>query len=1148
MRNQLSVYSLTTVVLLTIATPATFAHRFFTNDSGASPLTASRRYRILVRSVEDGQFGSYLPSANNVLACTPQPSDLVAWYRGEGNDNDETGNHNNRVTITARGVPVAGRFTGTYSAGKIGQAMSFDGVSNRFSRWDDPTPSNSIQTGLTLAAWIKPATLSGTQTLISKTPIDGGTSFNLSLEQGRILLQVYESSTVVSSFISADQVVTTGGYQHIAAKFSAESQQTEIFVNGNSVRVVPAPDTAAVRRIQGYFTATWLGARYRGGATPTEFFTGQLDEVQIFNRSLSHSEILSIYGSGSAGLCTNRKISGTAFPGASVRTSDATRTVLANSAGQYEISLERGRSFTISPQFSSHVFSPQTYSIGPDDGDQSGINFTPLPANDNFQNAVLLQGEGGEIVGNNSAATREPAEPLHAGVPGVHSVWYKWRSPRSGRFTFTLGGSSFDTALALYTGTGLANLSPLSSSDDVLNVGTFSRLTVSVTGGTDYWIAVDGKPGSFDRGQFRFLFHPADFVPGNTVSGNITTVGSSRPILGLTIKAETLAGLLLNTTITDINGLYSLSVPSGTGPITISAFDHLRSTAVIFTKVTDTGSVVILDPSQNPTANFIRPSDFNPTTIAGAIKGIANVNGLKMIVSGASLANPVQCLITTDGSLMNAAGYTCPGLPPNATFTLRPSQPGIVFSPDSQSQSTADGNILGVPDFYANATPGFKISGKVTVNGRPLAAATVTIVNPITGPSVESDVNGDYEFANLSHGQAYTVKVIYPGFQFSEFDVVSLQRDEIANFAGITNCSYAVTPLQQNISLDGGFGSFNIQTGAGCQWQATTSSAGYKVVSSPNSGNGMVTYYVEPLGAGTRTGFITVAAQTVTITQAAAENPALSRTRFDFDGDGRSDIAVRRPSDNIWYFLRTTAGYTGFEYGVTGDMLAPADFDGDGKTDVAVFRPSNGTWYIAGSSAGFYLEGWGQTGDLPVPADFDGDGKADVAVYRPSNGTWYLKRSAAGIQVTQFGINGDKPQIGDFDGDRKADLAVVRPAENTWYLLKSTNAFTGFTWGESGDVNVPADYDGDGKTDPAVFRPSNGTWYIAGSLTGFRSQGWGANGDVPVPADYDGDAKTDLAVFRPSNNTWYIFASRDGIRVTQFGATSDTPVHGALIR
>jgi hypothetical protein len=44
----------------------------------------------------------------------------------------------------------------------------------------------------------------------------------------------------------------------------------------------------------------------------------------------------------------------------------------------------------------------------------------------------------------------------------------------------------------------------------------------------------------------------------------------------------------------------------------------------------------------------------------------------------------------------------------------------------------------------------------------------------------------------------------------------------------------------------------------------------------------------------------------------------------------------------------------------------PLDYDGDGKTDVAVFRPSDGVWYILHSSGGFYGVQWGNSDDVPI--------------------------------------------------------------------------------------------------------------------------------------------------------------------------------------
>jgi hypothetical protein len=298
-------------------------------------------------------------------------------------------------------------------------------------------------------------------------------------------------------------------------------------------------------------------------------------------------------------------------------------------------------------------------------------------------------------------------------------------------------------------------------------------------------------------------------------------------------------------------------------------------------------------------------------------------------------------------------------------------------------------------------------------------------------------------------------------------------------------------------------------------------------------------------GAGSYSGLNNPA--TVTVNGPLYEAAAFGPTPFDFDADGLADIAVRRPSDGIWYIQRQRAGYREIAFGVPGDVLAPADYDGDAKTDVAVFRPSENTWHIEGSSRGFYRVQWGTTDDLPVPADYDGDGSADVAIYRPSTGTWYIIGSSAGIIVVNFGTAEDRPYPADYDGDGKADIAVRRPSDNNWYIQRTTLGYTVVTWGVAGDLAAPADFDGDRKTDLAVFRPSNGTWYISYAGTGgIFQQPWGQQGDIPVAADYDGDEKTDIAIWRPSDHNWYIIGSRVGFFVINFGQTGDVPIENVL--
>ena len=440
--------------------------------------------------------------------------------------------------------------------------------------------------------------------------------------------------------------------------------------------------------------------------------------------------------------------------------------------------------------------------------------------------------------------------------------------------------------------------------------------------------------------------------------------------------------------------------------------------------------------------------------------------------------------------------------------------------------STLSGNVSRHPDGDLQA------GGAVYLENSQVPVlfinVTVTMNSAVTGGAVFAD--------GLIGGSMYFRNSIFSGNKGSQYPDLDTRY---GSYHDLGNNLIGVAPLLGALANNGGLtrthallaGSPAINAGNNC------------VLTKNGCGDGNPALSTDQRGFD-RVGTVDIGAFEL----GAPGNSRPRRIRADFDGDGKTDLSVFRPSDGNWYALKSGGGVLVTSWGAATDTTVPGDYDHDGKADMAVYRPSSGQWFILRSSDfTVNVVGWGAGGDVPTAGDFDGDGKADEAVYRPSAGQWFVFRSSDnGASIINWGNATDVPVQSDYDGDGKTDVAVFRPSTGQWFLFRSTDGPLVAGWGIAGDKPIEADYDGDNKDDIAVYRPSDGNWYIFRSSDSSASIiNWGNATDIPVPGDYDGDGKDDEAIYR--DGTWFVLQSTAGVLVASWGAAGDIPIPARYI-
>jgi RHS repeat-associated protein len=240
-------------------------------------LQGATSYVFRIRAFNSGGVSA---DANPVTATTlPPPAQipgLIAAYsfnEGTGNVAADLSGHNHTGTLSGA------TWTG---AGKFGGALSFDGVND----WVTVADSDllDLTTGMTLMAWVNPTAMGAglwRNVLIKERP--GGEIYNLYANVDTDVPTVYVVSSADPGLpldVRGPTALPLETWTHLAATF--DGSHLRLYVDGIEVgsRLLPGPllTSEGVLRIGG--NSIW-----------GEFFQGRIDEVRVYNRPLTQSEI-----------------------------------------------------------------------------------------------------------------------------------------------------------------------------------------------------------------------------------------------------------------------------------------------------------------------------------------------------------------------------------------------------------------------------------------------------------------------------------------------------------------------------------------------------------------------------------------------------------------------------------------------------------------------------------------------------------------------------------------------------------------------------------------------------------------------------------------------------------------------------------------
>ena len=277
-------------VLKATDTSSPYSFSWDTTNQGTHPCIGPHTHSLSAKAYDEagntGTSANIIVNMNNPPYCTSITGLIAHWKLDDGSGTTATDSSGNGI----HGALVNGP---TWTTGNFSGALQFDGINDYV---EIPhTNKFLINDGGTVAFWFKANTVTKRQGLWSKdsSGFDTGGHLSISIETDFTIRARLQSSAASFTIFSAP--VTANRWYHVAFTFGSGGMK--LYIDGE------APSTnsytggfATTSGGSGNFepiaigTGTWVSDNFI--ATPINVpFQGIIDDVRIYNKSLTSSEI-----------------------------------------------------------------------------------------------------------------------------------------------------------------------------------------------------------------------------------------------------------------------------------------------------------------------------------------------------------------------------------------------------------------------------------------------------------------------------------------------------------------------------------------------------------------------------------------------------------------------------------------------------------------------------------------------------------------------------------------------------------------------------------------------------------------------------------------------------------------------------------------